>query len=749
MRVVVPGTTAKRSPSLTSSTFSILPNATYTLSFQTKTSGLSYPLTVFVLIENSVGGLTQLNLSGPTGTNDWSSRKFMFTTSANAVQAHLQSHIYNGYGTAWLDDVQLTEVFGGRMPVAFGGAVTSDAGGLTQTSSSNGLNLRARFTKVGSAIRVDATLTDTTQNDRAVELSFGLPVDLPGGKWDQDPITSIPIVDGTSYDNLAGNFGLPSHSLYPFAVVRNADAAFCLATPMVPQMNRFRYDRRDGFRVTWDLGISPATSKAPSTAAVSFWIYTTSPRWGFRSAAEEYYWLNPDSFVSVTSQQGAWLVNSSKAPPENIPNSQDFGWAFLEGDANIDFASANGLLTLHYIEPSGWARYFPGYTTQPPYNVLVSALHGDAAQGTGTEGDEIPVSEMAQAVINCSPYDFAGRYQVEADSYFWYANKYQFYPLAPDPEIPAPSVWSVLKKYCIDGRIQSAQEAGSRIDGFFLDDVTSTFAAVENHRRDLWSYSGFPLTFSYDTTRVMTYDGFSMAELFASLRTYVHPKGLALMGSLNPPVYAWFAPSFDILGGEVNGADSLSRSYVRRVLGYGRPWTNLYVPNGAVTPGAADVLAYLRQALFLGYFPGFNETYWKSAGAFERDRSLFKQYIPLIRTVSAAGWRPVNAATSSDPAVYLERFDDGRGDVFYLTAQNSGGSKSTVQIALDAPTLGIGDGAVEARDLVRDKALTVVRSGSDIHLSDTLDTGETILYRITAPRSGPPQRGRTRVVVRD
>ena len=46
------------------------------------------------------------------------------------------------------------------------------------------------------------------------------------------------------------------------------------------------------------------------------------------------------------------------------------------------------------------------------------------------------------------------------------------------------------------------------------------------------------------------------------------------------------------------------------------------------------------------YFPGFNGTYWDSSSSYERDRAVFQLYMPLIRTVVQAGWKPVNYATS-------------------------------------------------------------------------------------------------------
>ena len=276
-----------------------------------KTSGLStggLGAALYLMEQDAAGEWTQRGLDSQTGTTGWTTKSFTYTSSPDAVKGYFQAEIYSGYGTAWLDDVQLWDVYGGRVPVAFGGAVTSDAGGLTQTASASGLSLSARFTGVGSAIKVDATLTDTTGQDRMIELGFRLPLDVAGWDWEQNAVTSVPIVDGTRYENLDAIFGQQTHSVYPFATVRDASAgAFSLATPMVPQMNRFSYDTAWGLRVVWDLGLS-AAAKTPSKATVSFWIYTQAPQWGFRAAAEKYYQLNASSFTSTVTLQGAWVL---------------------------------------------------------------------------------------------------------------------------------------------------------------------------------------------------------------------------------------------------------------------------------------------------------------------------------------------------------------------------------------------------------------------------------------------------------
>jgi hypothetical protein len=746
LRVDVPGTTDKRSPMLTSAPMPIRANTPYTFSCRVRTRDLSSVLNIFLVETDSAGNLLQRGVTSDSGTIDWELRRLTFVSSPIAVSAYFKVEIFSGHGTAWVDDIRMLDVFAGRAPAPLPASVTSDAGAIAVTAASDGLVLDARLSSVGSAIRVDATLSDTTGADRALELSFALPLDVPGWTWDQGPISSSPIASGVRYEHLDTSFGAQTHSVYPFATVRSTTAAVTLATPMVPQMSRSSYNRGNGLRLVWDLGLSPAAATTPSRASVSFWIYTQDPRWGFRSAAEKYRTLNPAAFVSpVAAGAGAWVIPLTGESVTSVAGFQDFGWSFLEGVGDIDFGNANGLAVMHYVDAAGYFRLFPGVTIQPPYETLVAALESDAAQGCDELTDGIPCSEMAQATINSSPHDPNGRYQVDADSYFWYRNRLQIYPVSPDADIPAPSMWSIATKYRVDGRLAWAADEGVRLDGIFLDDVTTTFAAVENYRRELWAYSDVPLTFSWDTGRVMLLTGFSMAEFCGSFRSYVNDRNLILMGSMNPGVYSWFAPSFDVLGGESDGAEAIDRAYVRRVLGDGRPWSNLFVPPDRSVPTAGEVLAYLRQALLLGYFPGFNGIYWSNPSAYERDRSLFRKYIPLIRTVARAGWRPVTGATAPNPAILIERFDGGRGGIFYLTAQNSGASAATPAITLDASTLAIGDGPIDVHELVRDRAVPVTRVTGGALFTDTIAPGETLLYRVQATLQDP-ERGTTRQV---
>ena len=79
---------------------------------------------------------------------------------------------------------------------------------------------------------------------------------------------------------------------------------------------------------------------------------------------------------------------------------------------------------------------------------------------------------------------------------------------------------------------------------------------------------------------------------------------------------------------------------------------------------------FFNHCLAYGFFPGFfsaaahgkksKERYFRRPDLYERDRPLFKRYMPLVRRVAEAGWRPVNRLFPVDPAtgVFAEQFGE-------------------------------------------------------------------------------------------
>ena len=85
---------------------------------------------------------------------------------------------------------------------------------------------------------------------------------------------------------------------------------------------------------------------------------------------------------------------------------------------------------------------------------------------------------------------------------------------------------------------------------------------------------------------------------------------------------------------------------------------------------------YFRLALAYGMFPSFEPILFKHPDIRDRDRPLFRKYMPLCRELSEAGWRPLNAlAACDDSEILVEQFGDR-----FLTVFNSGKSEASVRL---------------------------------------------------------------------
>ena len=111
------GSIDRISPKLQSASFALSPGRTYTLSASTKSAGVggTYTPKVWVLeldandnvLTTSQGGYIQHAASASRGTSGWGVRSKTFTTDSRCRRALVYANIYKGYGTFWVDDIQV------------------------------------------------------------------------------------------------------------------------------------------------------------------------------------------------------------------------------------------------------------------------------------------------------------------------------------------------------------------------------------------------------------------------------------------------------------------------------------------------------------------------------------------------------------------------------------------------------------------------------------------------------------------
>jgi hypothetical protein len=150
-----------------------------------------------------------------------------------------------------------------------------------------------------------------------------------------------------------------------------------------------------------------------------------------------------------------------------------------------------------------------------------------------------------------------------------------------------------------------------------------------------------------------------------------------------------------------------------RTLSGAKPY--LLLMNTDYNAFAPHVERYFQRCLFYGFYPSMfshnasENPYWRNPTWYNRDRPLFRKYLPVIRTVAEAGWQPVTAAMCDNPAIWIERFGPDASGVRYYTLFTESAQAQTGVLTAE-PTAGAGTNAV-ATELLTGAALSRTAGG--------------------------------------
>jgi hypothetical protein len=272
----------------------------------------------------------------------------------------------------------------------------------------------------------------------------------------------------------------------------------------------------------------------------------------------------------------------------------------------------------------------------------------------------------------------------------------------------------------------------TKMQGFFYDSIDWGF--YPNYSQEHWQVSSSPLTFDRSNgNNVCLNNIFAITEHARQIYDKLCERGqfMNANSAFGSTTATWgnymdwyFMPYIDI-GGKESGFYNSSGSFAPpshdqflhwRALAARRPYWVMWNDNYS---NGADINKVMELCMFYGMFPtmfhahdGTNIWYFASSTHYNRDRNLFKTYVPIIKKIDLAGWQPVTYAAVNDPAVLIERF--GQGDNLYLSLYNTSSSQTkTVQIALQRHALGLLDGHIVAEPQV-DTGLPVALVSGDI-----------------------------------
>lgn len=695
------------------------------------------------------------------GSHDWEQRQFVILPDKPVKNLTLHCLFRGHAGQVWFDDLSVEELQAGSgahlfqgvpvvaaQPLPPASAATNAAVGVLQPrpggqflvrdvavgsdffAFTNGacaeLNLKIQAAMVFRTNHwaVEGQLTDTTGLDRAVTLVFALPLNAVGWRWGDDIRRSRVIQGHGEYVNQVavrcGSTG--TQSVYPVAAVWDPQTGLALGLDMAkPAVYRMGYHA--GLKmlfIAYDFGLVKDTDQFPSSAAFAFVIFHFDPHWGFRAAWQRYMEIFPDYFTVRTKEQGLWMPFTDVS---TVQGWEDFGFKFHEGNNNVPWDDAHGILSFRYTEPMTW--WMP--MAKERARTLAEALRVRDELAQGKNDWHHRMAEVSRLAVM---HDEAGepcllfRDTPWCNGAVWSLNPNPWLPPDSQARFNAATVhWNDAIKQRLYG-----PEAKGQLDGEYLDSLEGYVTADLNFRREHFRYSTVPLTFSTDTHRPALFKGLAVFEFTKWICDEVHRLGKLTFANGVPYRFTYLCPWLDVLGtetdwlrgGQYRPASQATMNLWRTLAG-AKPYL-LLMNTDYDQFGPELVEKYFQRALFYGMWPGFfshnaaENPYWRNPKWYNRDRPLFRKYIPIIKQVAEAGWRPVTEAACDNQQIWLERFGPDAAGGLYLTLYNDTDRPQTGTVRI-APPVSLARAGAEPVELVSGQTPARAESGWRVSLA--------------------------------
>jgi hypothetical protein len=590
--------------------------------------------------------------------------------------------------------------------------VAADSDFVRFERSAMGLELECNQEQNGRATFFDVTISDTTGKDRAVTLVYSIPVPAENSLWLQDPRRSLTVEANREYMN-TGRFSAGANgrlSRYPFAALVNGNQGVGIGIDMArPAFFRVGYNASSKeLFIAYDIGLAPEKSKA----SLHFCKFTFEPEWGFRAALERYYEIFPEDFRCRTPEQGLWMPF---AKISDVKGWQYFGFKFKEGNNETQWDDKNNIITFRYTEPMTWWMSMPKEMPRTLESALAEARR---------LADERS-NRQAMALFTSGYYDQKGQFPARLEDTPWCNG----------------AVWSINSMPKIKGEVTDFKNkwnpelreklygpnARGDLDGEYIDSSEGYVTDELDFRRDHFACAQTPLTFSLDSRKPAIFRGLISFEYIRAIAEDIHAMNKLMMANSTPHNLCWLMPQLDVIGTETdwhpNGTwrpMSDSDMLYKRTLCKGKPYC--FLMNTRFEQFSHELVEkYMKRSLAYGMFPGFfshnasQGHYFTRPELYERDRDLFKKYVPLCKLVGEAGWEPVTLARSSDSHVYVERFGEK-----FLTVFNDSPERRTVTIKLEHDT------PQTSKELIRGRPVTWTDRKTEL----TIDSEDVALIEI-------------------
>lgn len=642
------------------------------------------------------GPQTQVGATIPKVDGVWHQLKWELRTQPTTTQLNIRADIYRSTGKLWIDDFFIAEM-GGTVFQPVAGQLTG-AGSTYQfkgSVESADLEVEATLAADADVIRVDGVVRDTTGQDRAVAVRFGLPIDADGWTWQAEPGEPEPVTEakGPQRYTYDCRTGIGECSIYPFCSLSTADTGLAMALPLSQGPRVFILEHDQASRllsVTFYFGLAADAGHNPSRAPFSFVIYRHNPAWGLRAAMERYYRLFAESFIKRPTFEGYLNYVGLE---EYLPQTHEL---FVYRDARLPDASdfGEGYKFLWHLHGCYDFRMVPYDNPERPPDEVVMGLLDEMVQAEQEKPrGYVPTAETIKKICH-GPN---GEILYIGDTRYWrpqegYNHTDQAgwglnFRVNEDPDISptaAERSRAALEKYSQDERRRpwDAMLTADAIEGYHAN------RAGGNYRREHFATTLPPLTFGKDNLRpampntIWDLHHKAWWPLSGEHRVVIH-------GNANAYEQFFTMPYIDVPMLETDWDPKHPARYERflRAVNYQKIWRYWRVL-GNGEKDHASMMRHFARGLAYATYPALGPVH-SSGVDLERYRAYYRQYVPAIEELSIAGWEPVPYART-DNEVVIERYGSFAAGELHFTLRNyDTEAAATAKVSIDRAALGI------------------------------------------------------------
>lgn len=645
-----------------------------------------------------IGG-KQTSAKMPSIKGVWQPAFWEVRTQPGTARLRLRGNIYQSEGVLWLDDFVVREVDEGDFE-PFIGHIDESPTGLRYDARQDSahLHLVAEFLPVKYGVKVTGSVADTSGQDRAVGIRFGLPIDASGWTWWLDSDEREPVHANSQHRfTYRCESGIGECSVYPWCAVSSPHAGISLGLPLDqgPQVFILQHDQRlPCTSLTFYCGLTKDAGRHPSAAQFSFVLYSHDPAWGMRSAMQRYYELNPQSFARRATRP--LYLNYGDLERLDPTTGELVVGKRLHIPQGLDFGEAAD--SVHHLGCSYDFWQLPTANT----NRLTDSEVVAGLQASGLNKRlRYAGAPSFQDLLKMMVYDGRGQFRYIGDTR--YRQPHEGYNRSDAPG------WGLNFRVNDDPDLCSTRADALRKDlASYVSAKPSrtpwlaavTADAVEgyqgnqlglDYRRDHFRTTLAPLTFGYQNLQPALAN-----TIWDFHRKFLYPlsqqETFLICGNANGYGQCFTAPFVDIgmveYCWDLQHPDRVER-YVR-ALGYQKMWRYWHVldAKGNYADDRLDLLdTQFKRCLALDIFPPDYCLARGSAANMETVRPWFQKYIPALEELWEAGWEPVPYARAGGCTV--ERFGQYADGSLHYTLRNRTSQKLGIRLVLDTGALGV------------------------------------------------------------